>query len=63
VGGIGSIYGAAGGAILLTLVTELLRGVGEFRLLAYSLFLILVVFFRPDGLVAPLFRMLCGGRE
>jgi branched-chain amino acid transport system permease protein len=63
VGGIGSIYGAAGGAILLTLLTELLRGVGEFRLLAYSLVLILVVFFRPDGLVAPLFRMLCGGRE
>jgi len=42
VGGIGSIYGAVGGAILLTLLTELLRSVGEFRLLAYSLILILV---------------------
>ncbi len=63
VGGIGSIYGAAGGAILLTLLTELLRSVGEFRLLAYSLILILILFFRPGGLVAPLWRLLCGGRE
>jgi branched-chain amino acid transport system permease protein len=63
VGGIGSIYGAVGGAILLTLLTELLRSVGEFRLLAYSLILILVVFFRPAGLIAPLWRLLSGGRE
>lgn len=63
VGGVGSIYGAAAGAILLTLLTELLRSVGEFRLLAYSLVLILVVFFRPHGLIAPVWRLLCGGRE
>ncbi|MGF6778594.1 branched-chain amino acid ABC transporter permease [Paraburkholderia sp. GAS334] len=63
VGGIGSIYGAAGAAILLTVLTELLRGVGEFRLLAYSLVLIFVVFLRPDGLVAPLWRSMRGARE
>lgn len=63
VGGIGTIYGAAGGAILLSLLTELLRSAGEFRLLAYSLILILILFFRPQGLVAPLWRRWCGGGE
>ena len=33
VGGIGSIYGPVRGAILLTLLTEMLRGFGEYRLL------------------------------
>ncbi|KAA1014600.1 hypothetical protein FVF58_06880 [Paraburkholderia panacisoli] len=63
VGGLGSIYGAAGGAVLLNLLTELLRSIGEFRLLAYSVVLILILFFRPGGLVAPLWRLLRGGRE
>ena len=36
VGGIGSIYGPGGGAILLTLLTEMLRGFGEYRLWIYS---------------------------
>jgi branched-chain amino acid transport system permease protein len=63
VGGLGSIYGAAGGAVLLNLLTELLRSIGEFRLLAYSAVLILILFFRPGGLVAPLWRSLRGDRE
>jgi len=42
VGGIGSIYGAAVGAILLTLLTEMLRGFGEYRLWIYTLTLMLI---------------------
>ncbi len=61
VGGMGSIYGALGGALLLTLLTELLRDFGQWRLLVYSLTLILILFFLPGGLVAPLWRRLRGG--
>lgn len=56
VGGIGSIYGAAIAAILLTLLTEMLRGFGEYRLWIYTLTLMLILFFLPNGLVAPLWR-------
>ena len=58
VGGIGSIYGPAMGAILLTLLTEMLRGFGEYRLWIYTLTLMLILFFLPNGLIAPLWRRL-----
>jgi len=43
-------------AILLTLLTEMLRGFGEYRLWIYTLTLMLILFFLPNGLVAPLWR-------
>jgi branched-chain amino acid transport system permease protein len=58
VGGIGSIYGPALGAIMLTLLTEMLRGFGEYRLWIYTLTLMLILFFLPNGLIAPLWRRL-----
>ncbi|PWW44356.1 branched-chain amino acid ABC transporter permease [Melaminivora alkalimesophila] len=58
VGGLGSVYGAAGGAILLSLLGEMLRSAGEYRLLVYALLLIGVIFFLRGGLVAPLWRRL-----
>ncbi len=61
VGGMGSIYGPVGGAILLTLMTELLRDFGEWRLMIYSCTLILILFFLPGGLVAPIWRRISGG--
>lgn len=63
VGGMGSVYGAAGGAILLSLLGELLREVGEYRLLVYALVLILVIFYLRDGLVAPLWKRLGADRK
>jgi len=67
VGGMASIYGAIGGALLLTLMTELLRNFGEWRLMVYSVALILILFYLPQGLVAPtwerLRRSLSGGRS
>ncbi|MFI4987155.1 MAG: branched-chain amino acid ABC transporter permease [Alphaproteobacteria bacterium] len=56
VGGMGSIYGPAGGAILLILLTEALRAFSEYRLWVYTLILMLILFFLPQGLVAPLWR-------
>ena len=58
VGGMGSIYGPVGGAILLVLMTELLRRFGEWRLMIYSVTLILILFFLPNGLIAPIWRRL-----
>jgi branched-chain amino acid transport system permease protein len=56
VGGMASIYGPVGGAILLVLLTELLRNFGEWRLMIYSCTLILILFFLPNGLIAPTWR-------
>ena len=53
VGGMGTIFGPVGGALLLTLMTEGLRNFGEWRLMVYSLLLIFILFFLPNGIVAP----------
>src|ERR1043166_7574911 len=51
VGGMGTLIGPVFGAILLTLLPELLRGIGDLRLVVYGLALTLVVLFMPGGLV------------
>jgi branched-chain amino acid transport system permease protein len=38
------------GAILLTLLPELLRGIGDLRLVVYGVALTLVVLFMPGGI-------------
>ncbi len=53
VGGMGSIWGPALGAVLLNLLTESLRGLSEYRLLVYTLVLMLILFFLPGGVMAP----------
>ena len=58
-----SIYGPVGGAILLVLLTELLRNFGEWRLMIYSITLILILFFLPNGLIAPLWRRVRARRQ
>jgi branched-chain amino acid transport system permease protein len=37
-------------------LTEVLRGFSEYRLWVYTLVLFFIVFFMPQGLVAPLWR-------
>jgi branched-chain amino acid transport system permease protein len=51
VGGMGTLIGPVMGAIVLTLLPELLRGFGDFRLVLYGLALTLVVLFMPGGLM------------
>jgi branched-chain amino acid transport system permease protein len=58
VGGMGTIFGPVGGALLLTLMTEGLRNFGEWRLMVYSLLLIFILFFLPNGIVAPTWHKL-----
>jgi branched-chain amino acid transport system permease protein len=54
-GGLGSITGSIGAAIFLTLIPELLRGLAEYRMIVYPIILILIMLFRPAGLL--------GGKE
>jgi branched-chain amino acid transport system permease protein len=51
VGGMGTMIGPVIGAVLLTVLPELLRGIGDLRLLVYGLALTLVVLFMPGGIV------------
>jgi branched-chain amino acid transport system permease protein len=50
-GGLGSISGAAIAAIALTLLPEALRGFDLYRMVIYSLLLILIMIVRPRGLL------------
>jgi branched-chain amino acid transport system permease protein len=56
VGGIGTIWGPVGGALLLNLLTESLRGFSEYRLWVYTLILMVILFVMPQGLIAPLWQ-------
>ncbi|HEV2106201.1 MAG TPA: branched-chain amino acid ABC transporter permease [Candidatus Eisenbacteria bacterium] len=50
-GGMGSISGSVVAAALLTLLPEVLRPVKEFRMVIYSLLLVLLMILRPQGLL------------
>jgi branched-chain amino acid transport system permease protein len=50
-GGMGSIPGTAIGTIILTLAPELLRVVSDYRLLFYGALLVILMIFRPNGLL------------
>jgi branched-chain amino acid transport system permease protein len=50
VGGMGTLIGPVFGAILLTILPEVLRGLGDLRLIVYGAALTFVVLFMPGGL-------------
>ncbi|HET6402486.1 MAG TPA: branched-chain amino acid ABC transporter permease [Candidatus Kapabacteria bacterium] len=52
-GGMGSTVGVVLAAIVLTTLSELLRSVPEFRMIIYSLLLIILMIARPQGLFGP----------
>ena len=49
-GGMGSMVGSVVSATVLTAVPELLRAFSEYRMIVYSLLLIIVMIFKPSGL-------------
>ena len=49
-GGMGSMLGSVVSAAVLTILPEALRAFSDYRMLAYSIVLILVMIFRPQGL-------------
>jgi len=50
VGGIGSLWGSLGGAILLTVLPEVLHAVKEYNVLVYGTILMVALVFFPQGL-------------
>jgi branched-chain amino acid transport system permease protein len=62
VGGMGTLTGPVLGAILLTVLPELLRGIGDLRLVVYGAALTLVVLFMPGGM-AQAARLALDGRR
>ena len=50
-GGMGNVLGAVIGAVVLTTLPELFRGAAEYRVLIYGVTLLLLIRFRPQGLL------------
>lgn len=66
VGGIGSIAGSVVGAVLLTVIPEMLRSVGDIRLVLYGAAIVVIVIFAPrglGGLIQWADDRLCGKRK
>jgi branched-chain amino acid transport system permease protein len=57
-GGMGNTVGVIIAAILLTLLPEFLRSLAEYRMMIYSLLLIVLMLTRPQGLFTPRSRAL-----
>lgn len=69
VGGAGSLSGVLGGAIIFTVLPELMRSLGRFeitpahQLILFGLILLLVITYSPDGLKGIFDRWLKGARS
>ncbi len=50
-GGMGNMLGAVVGALALTVLPEVFRSVADYRYLLYGLALVLLIRFRPQGLL------------
>jgi branched-chain amino acid transport system permease protein len=50
-GGMGSISGAMIAAIVVTLLPEYLRAIADYRMIVFALALVLIMIFRPQGLL------------
>ncbi len=51
VGGLGSVTGAVLGAVIVGITLELTRDLQQYRLVAYALMLILLMIYRPQGIL------------
>jgi branched-chain amino acid transport system permease protein len=50
-GGIGSLAGPAIGSVILVATTELMQSFASYQMLVYAIFILLVLFFLPNGVV------------
>jgi branched-chain amino acid transport system permease protein len=51
IGGMGSAVGVIAGALVLILLPEYLRAVAEYRMLVFGALQVIVMVFKPDGLI------------
>ena len=55
-GGMGSIVGVIIGALILILLPEYLRAFSDYRMLAFGALLVIMMVFRPQGIIANVRR-------
>lgn len=55
-GGMGSVYGMLVGAFAIALLPEYLRAFSEYRMLMFGAAMVLMMIFRPQGLIPPKVR-------
>lgn len=55
-GGMGSIVGVIFGALILILMPEYLRALSEYRMLAFGGILVIMMIFKPDGIISNVRR-------
>ena len=60
IGGQGTLVGPVVGSVIVNLLTELLRPVGQWRMVAYGLLIILMMWWRPQGLAGASDSILAG---
>ncbi len=56
-GGMGSIVGVIAGALVLILMPEYLRAFSEYRMLAFGVLLVVMMIFRPGGIIPNVRRV------
>lgn len=50
IGGLGSLTGSVIGAVLVTVLPEVFRGLSNYRMLLYGLAVVLIIMFKPSGI-------------
>ncbi len=62
IGGMGTLIGPVAGSIVVNLLTELLRPISEYRMVAYAILIIVMMWLRPQGLFGASNSILSGGK-
>ena len=62
IGGQGTLIGPLVGATLVNFLTEVLRPIAEYRLVAYAILIIVMMWLRPQGLIGASNSILAGGK-
>lgn len=60
IGGQGTLVGPVVGSVIVNLMTELLRPIGQWRMVAYGMLIIVMMWWRPQGLVGASDSILAG---
>lgn len=60
IGGQGTLLGPIVGSVIVNMLTELLRSAGQWRMVAYGMLIIVMMWYRPQGLVGASDSILAG---
>lgn len=63
IGGQGTLIGPIIGSVIVNFLTEILRPIGQWRMVAYALLIIIMMWCRPQGLAGASDSILAGGER